>query len=449
MNDFSNSALNNREEQRNDNQNIDNEMISVEKYQILSSHLIKFWEIPPETIPSAIQQIFTSLKEFDAILSSGVLLPPMIFVKLHNYALALITRPEIPENLIEPCLDIITDIASDIDENIPEKTFTEVIFPALFRFVDNSNHALDAIAALVSGSLIATNSFFSIPGAYSKIESFLQSDDEDQIISALSIFQGIVSHKEVISESVPLISSVCSFIMETTNSELQTDAFYILITAADTDSGLSTIISNNNFHDIFVSAQNRTSFLTSLRLLRRIATQMTGENPFAFFEKCNLLNFVLQGLNLETTRFISAGIIYTLSLDCPPAVGFFASNNIINLILQWNGYDQKLWFLGLRIISLFCLASPEICLSLINEDGTSPFLDLVLEWLDAIDNPEFQLDLVKVFARYITLEHPKVKLYLSKNQEGIISVMENFMCDSEDDIYKIANMIITAVSTLS
>ena len=430
--------------------------LSAEECQILSTHLNKFWELPPDSLEKSIELTFEALTKFDEILSE-TMLPAHIFVKLHNYVLELITLNEIPNNLIIPALNIIVDISSNINEDIPSDFYQGKLFPAIFRFLPDP-HAIDAIAALISSNLIAANSFLSVPGAYDKIAEFINSNNEDQIISALSFFQAIVSHPEIIPEVPKLINNICSFIIETSNSDLQEIAFRILSTAANTDFGVSEIVTNLNFHEMFLSAQNRTSFSSSLYLLRRIATQMIGEIPFIFFFEHNLLQFVIQGLDMETTRYISAGIIYTLSVDCSDAVEFFASfknGKIVMQMLDWHTQDQKLWTLGLRTLSMFCLNSQQICQALVNEDGTSVFLDLVLEWLDVIDddndNDDFRLDLVKTIAQFLPLaqDDPKVRHYFTENQETLVTELENFMNNSDSVIYKLSEMIINAVSNFA
>ena len=76
------------------------------------------------------------------------MLPPPIFVKLHNYVFELITQPEVPEILIDPTLSVIAGISSDINEDIPEAFYQQQLL-----------HAIDATAAILSSNLLAANAF--------------------------------------------------------------------------------------------------------------------------------------------------------------------------------------------------------------------------------------------------------------------------------------------------
>ncbi|KAH0785876.1 hypothetical protein GPJ56_010276 [Histomonas meleagridis] len=376
----------------------------IEEFQIQINKL----SIPEESI--------NALSFFRDYLE-GDLLPPEIFVQLHNFILRIIQAPGIPQPNLDLVLNILTEIAEFLNEDIDFAGLTNHLLQYLP--IESAFEAISTIA-----SCYITSARFLI-SALPNILQFLSADSNQQH-GYLLIILSILNHKVLVPDMVGYINAIFGVILSG-NAEHLSICFSILAKFANSEIGFSQIEEFSHISQIFDHYRdNPECIIPIIQFLDSICSSKT-QNPMKFIELTNSASIIINAMTTNDQKVLKVlcQLLYTLSRS-EQGMDFLFKNEIVdNLFYLFENSSFSISSKALKILCSVCSNCPhEVVMNFIAKG----FLELIINYI--ADAP---VDLLK---EILTAVQTIVLAIKSSGDQSLLEKIE----DSElmDEIYNVS-----------
>lgn len=370
-----------------------------------------------------------ALEYFKDYLENDLMIPPEIFVTVHDFVLSLI-QTELDEKTLCLCLDIIEQIAEYIND---ELNFSQII-ERLCCFLPLQN-AFNAISRIAQYHLSAAKFIVEI---LPKLLMYFNSNDDDQQEGALIILLSVLEHKSLIPDLINWVNIVFDIIL----SETFIICIQILTRFAETEIGYEQILQYTHLSVIFDKYKNQDEFI--YWIIKFINTMISKtKNPLKFLESSNTTELIIQSVNNENKQIkkIMCELLYTLSCT-EIGVNFLYNSNLLEKLFDWLNYPSfTISSKALKILCSICSNSSSEILLTFYQKG---FIDILNDYITS-SNSDLLLEILKAIQTIINeLKNQGLEEYLEnikENNELIDSLWEIYETNHNNQIGIISSYI--------
>ncbi|OHT02107.1 hypothetical protein TRFO_07307 [Tritrichomonas foetus] len=326
------------------------------------------------------QQIISGIIFFDNY-SALYKIPIDVEIKIQPFFVNFLCIPGAPIQLINPCLRVLTSIASSFSDSFD---YSQLLC-SLIQFLPNY-YSFDAICALIGASNIVAFNFSQEP-FLTNIDEWLNSNNQDYYSGAIGILNALANHEEISQAIKPIYAKLIDNFSQL-NISLKIQCIETFTNLLNVSTFWCSYFENcANLSYIFNykedSNQMEALILATLRFLK-IFIQNCQCDPIQMIINTQAIDILMNGLtNIKSIiRIESIWSLFYLFHKINETPEFVWRLNIPQILINLD-QDDKFSDYEMRIdtLCIICLLSPNVSLFV-----ESNFTQMICDNIDSFSN---------------------------------------------------------------
>lgn len=365
-------------------------------------------------------------------------IPLTVSLEIQPFFINSLSIEDIPNEIIEPCLRIISSISSSFSDKFDYFSF----FSNLWKFLPSS-YAFDAISSLITANHAAAVTISKHP-FLPLLHELFQSDDRIMQSGALGIFNSIAFHSELAKLLHETFNQVLDFHI-TAEPSFKIQCFETFINLISNHYWCDILINSSDLPMLFQIDETDSydgQLLTALRLLNALILN-SDANPEELILNSETIPLIMNGFSNEI-QIIQNESVYIIEntikrLKYIPE--FICSCEIVELLYEKNNNilnngDFNFFQFTIHTLCMICERANDEQLQFFIDNN---FVSVLCEFIDSIDQPFINdafLAIIRIIVTSISLNTDQVINEISSHEEFLEFLSKNQL-ESADIILKI------------